>query len=307
MIKAYPGLATIGTADFGFTTGPTVPSTLQSPTANVSSASVFWAGFDLYIAFAKKIVDTGGFGHGDVAPLGNGSLSFSGSFLMPGLSANETAAFIAPLFNALRTSAGVNITTPIPRVVSHAEPATGVGAGPGSNTFGSRLLPRSSWSGAASLRELTGALRAAVEAGFSVRTRAYAPTLEAAGHPGRTAAVNPAMRDMVAHLTVFSPAVITSLTGAQLPAALADLDAAVEMIRRVTPGSGAYLNEAARLEPNWQQSFFGANYQRLLRIKREVDPWGLFWAPGTVGSEAWRVETEDGTPTNNGPLCKMGE
>jgi hypothetical protein len=31
---------------------------------------------------------------------------------------------------------------------------------------------------------------------------------------------------------------------------------------------------------------------------------GVFWAPMTVGSEAWEVITADGLPTQNGQLCR---
>ncbi len=79
----------------------------------------------------------------------------------------------------------------------------------------------------------------------------------------------------------------------------------MDELRALTPGSGAYINEAEVTEPNWQQSFFGSQYERLLKVKKSVDPWGLFWAPTTVGSENWHVVTADRLPTQNGPLCKI--
>ncbi|KAL1864278.1 hypothetical protein VTK73DRAFT_6009 [Phialemonium thermophilum] len=88
-----------------------------------------------------------------------------------------------------------------------------------------------------------------------------------------------------------------------------ELDARVQEYmdawRAVTPGSGSYMNEGDPGEPNWQQSFYGDNYDRLLRVKRKRDPWGLFWAPTTVGSEAWEVHPVDGYPNSqNGRLCR---
>lgn len=38
----------------------------------------------------------------------------------------------------------------------------------------------------------------------------------------------------------------------------------------------AYFNEADPQEPQWKKSFFGSHYDRLLSIKREVDPKGIF-------------------------------
>jgi FAD/FMN-containing dehydrogenase len=76
--------------------------------------------------------------------------------------------------------------------------------------------------------------------------------------------------------------------------------------RELTPGEGSYMNEGDPEEPDWQQSFFGDSYERLLQIKRDTDPWGLFWAQTTVGSEGWAVKVVDGYPgSQNGRLCRV--
>ncbi|KAG0238336.1 hypothetical protein BGW42_005569 [Actinomortierella wolfii] len=62
---------------------------------------------------------------------------------------------------------------------------------------------------------------------------------------------------------------------------------AIDWVRAITPGYGAYLNEAHPNEPDWQESFFGANYPRLLEIKHKYDPHGLFVCRKCVGSEEW--------------------
>jgi FAD/FMN-containing dehydrogenase len=82
---------------------------------------------------------------------------------------------------------------------------------------------------------------------------------------------------------------------------------AMKLWRDMSPGAGSYMNEGDPGEPNWQQAFFGENYDRLLKIKRKRDPWGVFWAATTVGSEEWEVKTVDGYPrSQNGQLCKAG-
>ncbi|KAH7338101.1 hypothetical protein B0J17DRAFT_706531 [Rhizoctonia solani] len=48
-------------------------------------------------------------------------------------------------------------------------------------------------------------------------------------------------------------------------------------------GSAAYFNEADPLEPQWRKSFFGSHYDRLLEIKQQVDPKGLFTCNRCVG------------------------
>lgn len=50
---------------------------------------------------------------------------------------------------------------------------------------------------------------------------------------------------------------------------------------------GAYSNEADLLEPNFQATFFGSNYARLLQIKMKYDSKGLFIVQTGVGSEGW--------------------
>jgi hypothetical protein len=60
---------------------------------------------------------------------------------------------------------------------------------------------------------------------------------------------------------------------------------AMEPIRAVTPFSGSYLNETDYFEPDWQQSFWGDHYPRLLAIKRQYDPANLFRVHHGVGSE----------------------
>lgn len=75
-------------------------------------------------------------------------------------------------------------------------------------------------------------------------------------------------------------------------------DTLFEPIRKMTPDAGAYVNEAFVYEKNWQQTFWGNNYAKLLEIKRSVDPHDVLWCYSCVGSESWR-QREDGK------LCKV--
>lgn len=60
-------------------------------------------------------------------------------------------------------------------------------------------------------------------------------------------------------------------------------------IETVTPGGGAYINEADFQQPDWQQVFYGGHYPRLKAVKRQYDPQGLFYNPTALGSEGWEV------------------
>ena len=77
--------------------------------------------------------------------------------------------------------------------------------------------------------------------------------------------------------------------------------------RDMSPGAGSYLSESDRLEPNFQWSFYGSYYPRLLKIKQKFDPRNIFWASTAVGSEFFQVESVDGLPNENGRLCKKTE
>jgi hypothetical protein len=62
-------------------------------------------------------------------------------------------------------------------------------------------------------------------------------------------------------------------------------------LRKVAPVPGAYVSESNFFEKDWQHSFWGANYQRLQKVKAKYDPDGLFFVHHGVGSEEW---SEDG-------------
>ena len=64
-------------------------------------------------------------------------------------------------------------------------------------------------------------------------------------------------------------------------------------LEQLTPGGGAYLNEANFQQPDFQQVFYGSNYARLSDIKNKYDPEDIFYALTAVGSENW-IEADDG-------------
>lgn len=72
----------------------------------------------------------------------------------------------------------------------------------------------------------------------------------------------------------------------------------IPQLEAITPGSGCYLSESDPFQPNWQETFYGTNYQRLDSIKSKYDPNDIFYALGAVGSDRWAAEI-------GGPLCKQ--
>ena len=63
---------------------------------------------------------------------------------------------------------------------------------------------------------------------------------------------------------------------------------ATAALRRVVPEVASYVAESDYFEADWQRAFWGANYPRLLAVKRRYDPEGLFYVHHGVGSEDWR-------------------
>jgi FAD/FMN-containing dehydrogenase len=67
-----------------------------------------------------------------------------------------------------------------------------------------------------------------------------------------------------------------------------DVHACMNELRAVVPGvGGAYVSESNYFEKDWQQAYWGGNYERLAGIKKKFDPSGLFFVHNGVGSEEW--------------------
>ena len=69
-----------------------------------------------------------------------------------------------------------------------------------------------------------------------------------------------------------------------------DTDQIQAALTRVAPNSGAYLNEADPFQKDWREAFWGCHYPRLVQIKKQVDPNGVFWCSACVGAEFWKQE-----------------
>lgn len=58
-----------------------------------------------------------------------------------------------------------------------------------------------------------------------------------------------------------------------------------------------YFGKARHDEPNWIDSFWGPNYERLSQIKTKFDPNLVFWVTPGVNADSMQVA--------NGRLCKV--
>ncbi|KAJ5456356.1 hypothetical protein N7530_011630 [Penicillium desertorum] len=108
--------------------------------------------------------------------------------------------------------------------------------------------------------------------------------------------VNPAWRDALMNVVIGAPFDYTDWDGNVARKQLIT-DKLMPPLEELTPGGGAYLNEPDPNQRDWQQVFYGDNYDSLLEIKRKYDPHNMLYAFKAVGSEAWTVG-------KNGRLCK---
>ncbi|MEX3809554.1 FAD-dependent oxidoreductase [Paraburkholderia sp. BR13439] len=106
--------------------------------------------------------------------------------------------------------------------------------------------------------------------------------------------VNPVVAESFALAIVASegPPAFDGLTDHGPDVAKAQRDAkliglAIDELRKIAPADGAYVAESSYFQQNWQAAYWGANYARLLSIKKRYDPHGVFFVRHGVGSEAW--------------------
>ncbi|KAI0858731.1 FAD binding domain-containing protein [Xylaria cubensis] len=307
VVKAHPTTSLLSSS-LSFSVQPA-----QNAPANASDR--FWAAFDAYHKFGLDIVDNGGTAYSSVSRIAPQSGSnappgarFSTSIEMPGMSAAQLTAFVKPLHDRI-AALGLNVpASSVSQASNWQDTRHGVGDTPGNGgRFASRIFPRVSFENPTRFAATQKAIRNTVEAGYMFHGINLAPTLEVAGYPGSSSAVNPAFRTAVMFADVFEGTNLRGLSAQGVRNAHAQFNVYMNQIRLATPEGGSYVNEGDVEEPDWQKAFFGSNYARLLQVKTSWDPWSLFYTPAGVGSESWVVRTVDhGIPTQDGPLCRAG-
>ncbi|KAJ4399885.1 hypothetical protein N0V85_005895 [Neurospora sp. IMI 360204] len=303
VVKAHAAI-NLTVADFSFAVrNSTTPS---GPMVTINDSEVFWKGLNAVYAFGIPTVDAGGYVWTQALSMGSGSFMMQTKVQMPGKTIAQTTEFVQPLFAQLQ-SLGIPVSTATVTTTVYGAPRSGPEGPPSSNMrFASRLFPRSSFTNSTLFSSAMSAVRAAIEAGFVFHGLNLSPTLRAGGY-SYPSAVNPVWRETAMHADLFgTTTILGTSTAEEVAAAHKRLQGYMDAIRKATPGGGSYLNEADLEEPDWQHAFWGSNYERLVGVKREWDPWGVFWAPATVGSEGWMVENQDGFKSQNGRLCRVG-
>ncbi|KAK8021317.1 hypothetical protein PG990_006455 [Apiospora arundinis] len=313
--KAYPPV-NLTTTSLGLTFSPSIsdPSVPTTDAIVVHEADTFWAGVRLYYRFCGTVVEAreGGQGFSYIYPQAGGGFRFTTTTSFLNRTRDEATQIMQPLYASLRragvlTAADADPATANPSVYG-ASRRSGNGYQPLNTRYRSRLLPRANWEDDARWDATMAAIRTATEAGYDENFYFHgtltSPTRKVAAWPGADNAVNPAWRENLMHAMLMDVQP-DNYTAQQARDRDARMQRYTGLLRAVSPGAGAYINEADPGEPEWQQAFFGSNYARLLEVKQAWDPWHLFWAPTTVGSEGWHVEAFEGYPNSqNGRLCR---
>ncbi|KAG7094808.1 hypothetical protein E1B28_005621 [Marasmius oreades] len=163
---------------------------------------------------------------------------------------------------------------------------------------GSRLLPTSLFEDKERLKGAQKAIRSILASGGMIFEFVLKATLDVAGNPQNS--VLPAWRKAIKHLGVAIP--------------LADGESSEQVshkrrkitteflpeLKRLTPGSGSYHNEADPNDPDYKEAFYGSNYDKLLAIKDKWDPDQILYGATSVGGDRWRETVE-------GRLCRNEE
>ncbi|HZC31855.1 MAG TPA: BBE domain-containing protein, partial [Candidatus Bathyarchaeia archaeon] len=113
----------------------------------------------------------------------------------------------------------------------------------------------------------------------------------------RDTATSPAVLDAFALAVIIAegPPAFAHMPGAGADLTSARHDAvavqrAGDEISRVAPRPGSYVSESDFFIADWQEAFWGSNYEKLVAVKRNYDPTGLFFVHHGVGSEDWSAD-----------------
>ncbi|KAF4427081.1 FAD-linked oxidoreductase sor8 [Colletotrichum fructicola] len=275
-VKAYPDMIT-SSANLTFTnTGVT--------------DDVFYGAVTTYLKTLPDIVDAGAVSIWLMSP---------GVFLMqpttaPGLTKAELQALLQPTIDAL-DAAGITYDYHINQYDTYLDSYNDMNPEPAVTEFniGGRLMPRTLVADDASATTLTTALKSILDNGAIISGLTINVARDSSATPN---AVNPAWRTALFSAvvgTAYDRADFSTLVSGQTTVT----DTIVPILAELTPGGGAYLNEADRNQADWQDVFYGGNYAKLKAIKKIYDPCSTFYALTGVGSDDWTVQSD-------GRLCK---
>ncbi|KAH7304249.1 hypothetical protein B0I35DRAFT_454763 [Stachybotrys elegans] len=246
---------------------------------------------EILVDNAERWADEGWGGIYGGSPGGVSFLTFN-----PSLSLEEAENSVKPLRDYLESVASdsnpltINITTVpshwavVNTPVSLAFIALEAGT---SRTRSSRLVPRENFQTAEGRKQLVDVIEGMNWATILGTPTAFAlPESDLPGGPGY-ASVTPAWRNALWHF-IYTESWDQGNPAETSPEALEQrfrrVSQAMDPMRAITPGAGAYQAESDIYEPDMIDSFWGQdNYDRLLKIKQDLDPDNLLSCFTCVG------------------------
>ena len=319
-------------------------STVSRPGLPGVSNSSFWAGIQEYLNFSTPICDNKGFAYNFIrhaSSSGAQGLTFTSSISLPNRTAAELRAFTRPFLQRMN-QVGIPLSVPtiqtldIPNMPSEDRRSItdydgsinsniqelsstrkrALGDTVGNTLIASRLFQRSNYADASSIATMLDAIRTTVEeGGYEIHGQVMGPTLANSGNPDN--AILPAFRTAIMHTQAYeSNAWWDGLSTVRTPDQQAErhdrLQSYMQTWRDITPTGGAYMNEGDMQDPEWKHTFYGENYQKLVQVKKEWDPWNVFWVISGVLSDEWEVRGSsgggrDGLYTQDGNLCRVSD
>lgn len=285
-----------------------------------TTTEAFWGGFQAYWDNFPVFTDAGCYSYFFIFPnlIAPGiTLWELTPFWAPNMTQIELEALLAPMF-ATFADLGLDVT-PVYQEFDNYYDAWEAGFpleqwGVNGGRQGQRLFPTANWANDTIRNDTFAALRAVADEGegwvfgFSI---APGNALALDGVQADNAVV-PAWRDTQAHIMsngYWDGSLWADDAGKAEIAAISDRTTNVwgKAWRDLTPGSGGYHAEGDYMEPEWQEAFWGANYERLLAIKERYDPYELFYVHHGVGSEGWAMDQYivGDVPSQAGKLCRV--
>lgn len=246
----------------------------------------------------------------------NGQLSFDmRTFFAPTHTEESLAVLLEPFFDAVKRL-GIPFTKPksstyhktfLPAYMQ-AWGGNDFPMGTATGLPGNRLIPKVMWTDPAKFEILWNMTVTHIEAGRHFGVYHQAP----GNKQNADNAVSSAWRNAQSFFITKSPNFPEDASANEIREANRVLiEENLQPWRDITPateGGGSYLNEAAVDEPNWKEDFYGEQYDRLLSIKKKVDPQNVFYATTGIGSDEWEIRGPDlGVTTQNGRLCRIGK
>ncbi|KAI3391504.1 hypothetical protein diail_7202 [Diaporthe ilicicola] len=286
---------------------PSVPvggASLTVPLTGLSN-DTYWDAVATFMEKSTEIVANGSYMTVTVTD----ELFYLWGLTAPNKTAQEANEQLSPYVQYLK-SANITYTletTFYDNIYTHMDRYFGpfpFGVTPTAQVTGGRLLSRDILHNRSAIDNLTNTLRSKAlpsghfYAAFNFFDLQSTETAIESHRGSSQNSVLPAWTDSLASMIVVGPWDFT-IDRAEMIARQEELtDIVMPAVREATPGGYAYLNEANFEEPDWQNTFYGENYDRLSSIKTRVDPGGLLYGRTAVGSEKWAEDSE-------GRLCRV--